>query len=90
MVEILKSASAGTLESSDAYIEIEPCTDGIKIDLESIVEKQFGEQIRATVAEVLSELGVENAELRIKDRGALACVIRARVETAVLRGRGEK
>ncbi len=88
-MEILKSASVGTLESSDVYVEIAPCGEGIRIDLESIVEKQFGEQIRATVREVLSEMGVENAALCIKDRGALACVIRARVETAVLRGREE-
>ena len=30
---------------------------------------------------------VENADVRVVDRGALECVIRARVETAVLRGR---
>ena len=34
-------------------------------------------------------LGVENAVVRIVDRGALDCVIRARVETAILRGKGE-
>jgi ribose-phosphate pyrophosphokinase len=33
--------------------------------------------------------GVERARLTVSDRGALECVIRARVETAVLRGRGE-
>ena len=43
----------------------------------------------AIVNEVLAENGVEKANVRIIDRGALECVIRARVETAVLRGKGE-
>lgn len=86
-MEILKCASAGTMESSDAYIEIEPTESGITIQLESVVEKQFGNAIRATVREVLREYGVENAAVRVVDRGALDCVIRARLETAVLRGK---
>ena len=32
---------------------------------------------------------VENAAVRVVDRGALECVLRARVETAVMRGKGE-
>lgn len=89
MAEIKKSASAGTMESSDAYVEIEPGRDGLTIQLESVVAGQFGEEIRSAVREVLTEQGVENAQVRVVDRGALECVIRARVETAVLRGKGE-
>lgn len=88
-MKIIKNASAGTMESSDVYVEIKPCDDGIKIELESVVEKQFGEKIKETVNDVLIETGVKNADIRIVDRGALECVIRARVETAVLRGREE-
>lgn len=87
-MKILKNASAGTMESSDVYVEIEPGTDGVQLELESVVAKQFGDSIRAVVKEVLAEQGVENANVRIIDRGALECVIRARVETAVLRGKG--
>ena len=85
---ILKCASAGTLESSDAYVEIEPSKNGLNIQLESVVKTQFGEQIQMVVKEVLAENGVENANVHVIDRGALECVIRARVETAVLRGKG--
>ncbi len=88
MAEIKRSASAGTMESSDAYVEIEPAT-GLDIQLESVVAGQFGEEITAAVREVLAENGVENAGVRVVDRGALECVIRARVETAILRGKGE-
>ena len=86
-MKILQSASAGTMESSDAYVEIEPGEAGVQLELESVVMGQFGDAIRSTVREVLAELGVENANVRVVDRGALECVIRARVETAVLRGK---
>ena len=43
-MKIKACASAGTMESSDAYVEIKPCDNGIRIDLESVVEKQFGEK----------------------------------------------
>ena len=88
-MEILKNASAGTMESSDAYVEIEPGTDGLKIRLESVVGGQFGDAIESVICEVLKENGVENANVRVVDRGALECVLRARVETAVLRGKGD-
>ena len=88
-MSISRCATAGTMESSDVYVEIEPSDNGLSIQLESVVKKQFGEKIQAVVKEVLEEQGVENADVRVIDRGALECVIRARVETAVLRGKGE-
>ncbi len=88
-MDILKSASAGTLESSDTYVEIEPAKSGITISVESVVAKQFGEKIKSAVKEVLDENDVRAASVRIVDRGALECVIRARVETAILRAKGE-
>ena len=88
-MEIKKRAVAGTMESSDVYVEIEPGTGGIDIQLESVVKAQFGDAILGVVQEVLNECKVEDACVRIVDRGALECVIRARVETAVLRGKEE-
>ena len=88
-MEINKRAFAGTMESSDAYVEIEPGTEGIRLQLESVVMGQFGETIEKAVRNVLEELDVKNANVRVVDRGALECVIRARVETAVLRGKGD-
>lgn len=88
-MEIRKSASAGTMESSDVYVEIEPSQSGIQLQIQSVVQGQFGEAIEAAVTQVLKEQGVESAIVRIADRGALECVLRARVETAILRGRGD-
>lgn len=89
MVEIIRRATAGTLESSDAYVELEPGSGGIEIALDSVVENQFGAQIRRAVCEVLEQQGVSSARVKLVDRGALDCVIRARVETAVARAKGE-
>ena len=75
------------MESSDVYVEIEPGVNGLEIQLESVVQGQFGDAIQSVVREVLADCGVETANIRIVDRGALECVIRARVETAILRGK---
>ena len=84
-MKVLKSASAGTMESSDAYIEIEPGKGCLSISVESVVKKQFGDRIEESVKDVLNEYGISDADIRVVDRGALDCVIRARVEAAILR-----
>ena len=88
-MKIVKTASAGTLESSDVYVEVAPGNEGISLEIDSVVYAQFGDAIRETVLDVLKDCGVEQAAVRVADRGALECVLRARVETALLRGRGE-
>ena len=90
MSKIVKKATAGTLESRDAYVELEPSGGGNEIQIESAVLRQFGDAIRTSVADELRRLGVENAKIKIVDQGALDCVIRARVETAVVRGREDQ
>jgi len=85
MTEIKKKAVAGTMESSDAYVEIEPAK-GLELQIESVVQAQFGDSIKASAEDILNEYGVKGAKIRIVDQGALDCVIRARVETAIRRG----
>ncbi len=89
MGKIIKRATAGTLESSDVFVTLEPSSSGLEIEIDSVVQKQFGEAIRRVAEETLRELDIQQGRLSIVDRGALDCVIRARVETAVLRGKGE-
>ncbi len=88
MSEVLKPASAGTMESSDVLVELEPA-EGRQIQLTSVVEAQFGDSIRAVADEMLDQFGLKDVCLRIDDRGALECVLRARIETAILRAKGE-
>ncbi len=84
-MKIQKSAVAGTLESSDAQVTVEPGTSGIELSLTSSVMNQYGRQIRQTVLETLERLGVEDAAVTVVDKGALDCTIKARVECAVYR-----
>lgn len=84
-MKIQKPAKAGTMESNDIYVMIQPGENGNAIELESIVMKQFGKQIERIIRETLNELGVENAMVVAKDRGALDYTIKARIETAVKR-----
>lgn len=85
-MEVINIAIAGTLESSDALVRIEPNdNEGIVLEVSSVVEKQFGEEIQKVVLETINELKVRNVTIAITDRGALNCTLRARVQTAVLR-----
>ena len=89
MGKIIQRATAGTLESSDVFVSMEPNEQGLDIHIESVVMKQFGDNILAVTKEVLSEFEITDAKVSVMDRGALECVLRARVECAVLRAKGE-
>ena len=84
-MEIKKTAMAGTLESSDAQVTVEPGEGGIELLIESSVMYQYGRRIRTVALEPLNRLGVTNARVTIFDKGALDCTIKARVECAVYR-----
>ncbi len=82
---IYQKAMAGTLESSDIMVMVEPCENGIEIELQSSVYQQFGENIIETIKDVAQKLGVSSVCISANDHGALDCTIRARVETALRR-----
>lgn len=85
-MKVLKSAVSGTMESSDIMVTISPGdTAGIEIDLNSTVEKQFGAAIRKTITETLEQLGIHQARVTAVDKGALDCVIIARVRASAYR-----
>ena len=84
-MDIKKPAIAGTLESSDCMVTVEPGTGEVSLDLESSVIRQFGPQIRKVIAETLERLDVKDVNIKVVDKGALDCTIKARVEAAVFR-----
>lgn len=85
-MRINKPAKSGTLESNDILVMIFPNEGkGIKLELESIVMKQFGDQIEKTIMDKINELGIEDILVKAQDRGALDYTIKSRVETAVKR-----
>ena len=89
-MEIKKPAAAGTLESSDCMVTVEPGCGCIEFDLESSVIRQYGRQIRKVALETLDRLHVTDARVRMVDKGALDCTIKARVEAACYRASENK
>ncbi len=83
-MKITKKVQAGTMQSSDLMVFLEPA-ETLTVAIESTVLKQFGALIRAKVEEVLAKHGIEAGEVRITDRGALDYAIEARLETAIMR-----
>ncbi len=79
---------AGTLESGDAMIELSPGKNGIRIDLNSTVKSQFGKYIRKVVMDTCLEFDLQDVDVKVQDKGALDCTIRARVTAAILRAAG--
>ncbi|MCC8189493.1 MAG: citrate lyase acyl carrier protein [Planctomycetes bacterium] len=89
-MSVVHRAIAGTLESSDIFLEVFPHQGGIRIDLTSTVMQQFGPEIERVIRETLAAHGVTDILVKADDRGALDCVIRARVETALARAGREE
>jgi citrate lyase subunit gamma (acyl carrier protein) len=88
----LFAAQAGTFESSDIIVLIEPQVpdSGRKIEVESTVMLQYGESIKSIIVEILDQFKLTDVHIIAKDKGALEPVIRARVETAIYRSIGNQ
>ena len=89
-VEIKKPSTAGTVESNDILIMLSKNKKkSIEIELESVVEKQYGSRIQEVIQDTLKEKGVTSARVVAKDKGALDFTIRARVKAALERSIGD-
>jgi len=80
-------AQAGTFESSDVIVLIEPLPDksGRRIEISSSVMQQFGESFNKIVIDLLDQFEMTDIHLIAKDKGALEPTIKARLETAIKR-----
>lgn len=89
MNKILEPSHAGTLESSDVFVRVIPCEEeGIDIELESSVCEIYADAIESLIMETVKAMNVNNIRLIVQDKGALDYVIKARVQTAILRACG--
>lgn len=87
MVQLLRPAQAGTLESNDIMITVAPgeAGSGMVLELDSIVMPQYGAAIRQTIAETVAKQSVVDIYIKAVDRGALDCTIRARLLAVLAR-----
>jgi len=84
---ILREAKAGLDERGDVIVCLSPAekNSGVQIAIESTLMSLFGDQIRASVLEVVEGYGLNDLKLAIRDQGALDYALRARVQTAIER-----
>lgn len=88
-MEFIKS-EAGSLESSDCLVSVEPSENFI-LEIVSTVDKQFHEliinDIKSTIEKFKNQHGISELPLKVKieDRGALSFALKARVMTALSR-----
>lgn len=87
-MKILKKGQAGTMQSSDLMVIVEPAEELI-VEIESTVKKQFEHLIRAKINEVLAKFETTAGRISINDRGALDYAIEARLEAALMRAGGK-
>ena len=87
-MRIRSKASAGTMQSSDLMVVVEP-SETLRIDIDSTVKKQYEHLIRARISSTLEELEVSVGRIQVSDRGALDYAIAARIETAIRRAAEE-
>ena len=87
-MKLTGTGRAGTLESGDILIEVEPAAGETDIFLRSSVMRLYGQQIRAVLLQTLEELDLQGVQLTAQDKGALDCTIKARLRTAVARAGG--
>lgn len=86
---MINSAHAGTLESSDVYIQINPIEEDIvEIELHSSVAELYDDMIEELIRDTLKEMGVTGINVHVQDKGALDFVIKARLQAAVFRACG--
>ncbi|MFO7766878.1 MAG: citrate lyase acyl carrier protein [Pelovirga sp.] len=88
-MEIVRKAQAGTMQSSDLMVFLEPAPQ-LRIEIDSTVKKQFEHLIRRQVETVLQHFSITSGIICISDRGALDYAIAARLETGLLRACAEQ
>lgn len=84
MKELRKPAVCGSLQSNDCLVEVAPA-DELTIEVDSPLKDRFGALMEAAVHESLADLNIATAYVRVTDRGALDCTIRARTKVALER-----
>ena len=70
-MKILKNAVAGTLESSDLFIQIEPDEKELTLEIDSVVANQYMDAIRTAVLDTLKEFDKSTGAIFMKDKRAL-------------------
>lgn len=80
----MKVGVAGSVESNDILITVQP-SEKLIIEITSIVDAFFHDQIENVIKETLEQLNVKKVKVVCQDKGALDYTIKARLVTALTR-----
>ena len=89
-MKIVRSAVAGTLESSDCIVTVFPACEGTELEYSGANSVIFGKRTAALVDDILKEYKVTCARISICDQGAIEITLRARLKAALERAAGEE
>jgi citrate lyase subunit beta/citryl-CoA lyase len=82
--QVAMAGNSGEAVRSDCMVTAEISeSGGIQLELVSKVESLYGDSIRELVHEVLGFYEIQNIRILLEDKGALPCVISARLEAAI-------
>ena len=88
-MELLHTARAGTLESSDCLVTVSP-SDSFELEYNGANSVIFAKRTETLARGVLEKCGVSGANITIQDQGAIGLTIKARLETALFRAAKEE
>ena len=80
----MKVGIAGSVESNDVLITVQPAEELI-VEITSIVDAFFHDQIEKVIFDTLQELNIKNIKVTCQDKGALDYTLKARLVTAIAR-----
>ena len=80
----MKVGVAGSVESNDILITVQQSSELI-IEITSIVDAFFHDQIEKVIKDTLEEFNIKNVKVVCQDKGALDYTIKARLITAIER-----
>ena len=80
----MKVGVAGSVESNDILITVQS-SESLIIEITSIVDAFFHDQIEKVIKDTLIENNIMNVKVTCQDKGALDYTIKARLVTAIKR-----
>ena len=85
-MQIEKSVLAGRQGKADIEVSLNPSEKNtIKVNLESSVERLFGNHIRNNIQSYVADLGITSCIVRAIDDGALDFVVKSRLDAALFK-----
>lgn len=83
-MKLLRTASAGTIESSDCLATVSPA-DSTEIAYNGANSVIFAKRTKKLINGVLEENNISAAKVTVQDQGAIEITIKARLRTAIAR-----